>query len=185
LSHLYSQEGHMRLAALFCTVLLSSLLSPAVFPQVATSPTSPSTSQPAPDSSPGASERYKPKLGSSPSPNDMDTVVTKSDLGDRVQLVITFKAPKASSVVHAPFDLIKVYGDQKTGPPGSRPNMLPVSTFPYVHGNWKPGNHITITVDVPKQYSDPSQGWNLTFCIGATNGACMPSPNLLEGKHIR
>jgi len=123
-------------------------------------------------------------LGATPSTNDMNSIVTKTDEGDHVQLVITFTAPKATQWNPAPFDLIKIYGSQHVGPASSRPKMLPASTYPYLHGNWNPGNRITITLNVPKEYSDPKDGWNLTLCIGTENAGCIPSPNLLTGERV-
>lgn len=139
----------------------------------------------APRATPGSAVSYRPALGDRPSKNDMDSVVTKADLGDHFQLSIKFTAPQASTRVPAPFTLIKVYGYQRTGPPGTRATPLPVTTFPYFDGSWSPGDQVQITVDVPKQYSDPGEGWGLTFCVGSANGACIPSPNLLTGKPVR
>jgi hypothetical protein len=145
----------------------------------------PSLAPGAPAKSSSKPERYRPMLGAAPSSNDMNSVVTKTDEGDHVQLVIAFTAPQASPSMPAPFDLIKIYGYQRVGPAGNRPKMLPADTYPYLHGNWSPGNRITITLNVPKQYSDATQGWNLTLCIGTTSAGCVPSPNLLTGERIR
>jgi hypothetical protein len=150
--------------------------NPAPTPASGARPAKPASSKP---------ERYRPMLGAVPSSNDMNSVVTKTDEGDHIQLVIAFTAPQASQSMPAPFDLIKIYGSQHVGRAGTRPKMLPTDTYPYLHGNWNPGNRITITLNVPKQYSDATQGWNLTLCIGTTSAGCVPSPNLLTGERIR
>lgn len=179
-----SEGAQVRIAHYGYIVFAWSLLGASGVSQTAQveSPSPAVAGQPS-NPSPSVTEGCKRSLFGSGSPNNMDTTVARTDMGEQVHLVISFKAPKASSVVRAPFDLIKVYGSQKVGSVGGRKLTanLPASTYPYFHGKWNPGDCVTISVDVPKQYSDPVQGWTLTFCIGSTN-ACVPSPNLLEGK---
>lgn len=176
----------MRIAHFGYVVFVLSLLSASGFSQTAQveSPSPAIAGQPS-NPSPSVTEGCKRSFWGSGSPNNMDTTVAKSDMGDHVHLVISFKAPKTLPNMPAPFDLIKIYGSQEIGSAGGRKLTanLPASTFPNFHGRWNPGDCITMSVDVPKQYSDPAQGWTLTFCIGVAKG-CVPSPNLLTGKRI-
>jgi hypothetical protein len=47
-------------------------------------------------------------------------------------------------------------------------------------GHWRVGDKVTFEFDLPKQFTDPSQGWIVKFCVGQADN-CIPSPNLLVG----
>jgi len=105
---------------------------------------------------------------------EMNITVAKRDLGDQYHLQVDFTVPAASKPI-AHFNLITIYGLQEEG---GRRTDLPHNTFPSVRGNWKSGDRVTLQIDLPKKFADPARGWNLTFCVGSTEG-CFPSPNLL------
>jgi hypothetical protein len=104
----------------------------------------------------------------------MNIAVVRSDSGDQYHLQVDFTIPAADKNI-AHFNLITIYGLQLED--GSRSD-LPPKMFPSVRGNWKSGDRVTLQIDMPKKFADPARGWNLTFCVGSTEG-CFPSPNLL------
>jgi hypothetical protein len=130
-------------------------------------------------------QRYKPSDSTIPSAGAMDTLVTRNDLGGQYRLAISFTVPPDPHMIPGPFpfNLITVYGFRRYGPNGTSRTELPPSTFPSTQGNWNSGDRVTISVDVPKQFSDPVQGWEVRFCVGSSKG-CIPSPNLLTGSPI-
>jgi hypothetical protein len=71
------------------------------------------------------------------------------------------------------YDTITIYGMQIIGTQRSTEK-----SYPSVQGHWQPNDRVRFSVRVPKEYADPSRGWDLTFCVGSAKG-CYPSPNLL------
>jgi hypothetical protein len=138
-----------------------------------------------------AAQRYRPADPSIPAAAAMNIEVSRRDLGGLYELAVSFTVPPAPPNAVNPYltDLIKIWGGQRTFPSATvkytpvAPIPLPPSTFPDVHGSWKTGDRVNFIVEVPKQFSDPSQGWIIGFCAG-TNKGCFPSPNLLMGSPI-
>jgi hypothetical protein len=138
-----------------------------------------------------AVQRYRPVDPSIPAAAAMNIEVIRRDTGGLYELAVSFTIPPAPPNAANPYltDLIKISGGQRTFPsPGVpytpvAPIPLPPSTFPDVHASWKTGDRVNFTVQVPKQFSDPTQGWIINFCA-STNKGCFPSPNLLMGTPI-
>jgi hypothetical protein len=109
--------------------------------------------------------------------------VSKSDLGNQVQLDVTFVAPKPVPGAPAPYDRIQFYCYRRLANNQPVAQFLPYATCPDIHGKWEPGESAKFTVNVPKAYSDPANGWKVRFAICKTGKACVEaSPNLLEMK---
>jgi hypothetical protein len=96
--------------------------------------------------------------------------VGKSESGDDYVLKVTFVVPNDPKIS---YDLITVYGTQFIGANRSRDH-----SYPSIRGHWEPNDQVTFAVQVPKEFTDPSKGWDLTFCVGSDAG-CYPSTNLL------
>jgi hypothetical protein len=96
--------------------------------------------------------------------------VVKNDSGNEYVLKITFEIPNDPKIT---YDLITVYGTQIIGA-----NRSHDRSYPSVRGHWQPKDQVTFAVQVPKEFTDPSKGWDLTFCVGSDAG-CYPSANLL------
>jgi hypothetical protein len=96
--------------------------------------------------------------------------VQRSDSGREYSLDVSFVVP---DVPNSTFDTITVYGMQIMGTQRSHDR-----NYPSVYGHWQPNDHVEFSVRVPKEYADPSKGWNLTFCVGSAP-SCYPSANLL------
>lgn len=96
--------------------------------------------------------------------------VKQSEAGNFYELKVAFIIPDVSSYT---FDTITVYGMRIVG--GQRSDD---TNYPSLHGSWKPNDRAEFSVRVPKECTDPSKGWNLTFCVGSTAG-CYPSSNVL------
>jgi len=129
------------------------------------------------------SQRYK--LPDLPSMARMNIVVVKNDLGDQYRLDVSFTVPAVPTPGRPyPFNLITIYGLQLYGPNRSLRHMLLPSTFAPITGNWATGDPVTFSINVPKEFSDASQGWEIRFCIGSSAVGCLPSANLLTGSPI-
>jgi hypothetical protein len=111
--------------------------------------------------------------GNVPGPPITATMVTlqKVDAGDNYIFHVSFVVPNAPSYT---FNTVKIYGMQIVG--NQRSNEV---DYPSKTGNWRPGDHISFSQEVSKTRTDPSQGWDLTFCVGSPV-SCYPSPNLLR-----
>jgi hypothetical protein len=107
-----------------------------------------------------ASNRFEPKVLN----------VGKSESGDDYLLKVTFVVPSDPKIS---YDLITVYGTQFIGANRSHDH-----SYPSIRGHWEPKDQVTFAVQVPKEFTDPSKGWDLTFCVGSDAG-CYPSANLL------
>ena len=94
----------------------------------------------------------------------------QTDAGDQYLLKISFLVP---DVPNDTFDTITVYGARIVGTQRSDDR-----DYLSLHGSWKPNQPAEFSVRVPKEFTDPSKGWILTFCVGSTAG-CYPSSNLL------
>jgi hypothetical protein len=121
----------------------------------------PSKSQP-PSNSPqeSAANPFEPKVLN----------VGKSESGDDYILKVTFAVPNDPKIS---YDLITVYGTQFIGANRSHDH-----SYPSIRGHWQPKEQVTFAVQVPKEFTDPSKGWDLTFCVGS-DASCYPSANLL------
>jgi hypothetical protein len=84
---------------------------------------------------------------------------------------VSFLVPDAPG--HA-FDTVTVYGMRIVGT-----ERLNDKSYPTLHGNWNPNDTVEFSVELPKEFSDPAKGWNLTFCVGSS-ASCYPSSNLLK-----
>ncbi|MGD0840906.1 MAG: hypothetical protein ABSA32_07095 [Candidatus Acidiferrales bacterium] len=142
----------------------------------------PAPSEPLPNPRPNVVQGTSKSQGTAQSPGDMNTVVTKTVVGDEVQLLVSFIAPAPSATVLVPFRQVEVYGFRPAPVAGGLPRLLEPSAFPLFRGIWNPGDRVRIGVVVPKEDSDPSQGWVIRFCIGSPGTACIRSPNLLTAS---
>ncbi|MGA7217772.1 MAG: hypothetical protein WBX38_05635 [Candidatus Sulfotelmatobacter sp.] len=99
--------------------------------------------------------------------------------GNKCHFVVNFTVPDPTIIPNSPrsdpINRITVYGSQIQN--GSRID-LPSDIVPPIVGDWKPGDPVRLEFDLPREYADPSPGWNLRFCIG-NSSSCMPSSNLL------
>jgi hypothetical protein len=96
--------------------------------------------------------------------------VGKTESGNVYVLKITFEIPNDPKIA---YDLITVYGTQIIGA-----NRSHDRSYPSIRGHWQPKDQVTFAVQVPKEFTDPSKGWDLTFCVGS-DASCYPSANLL------
>jgi hypothetical protein len=96
--------------------------------------------------------------------------VLESDSGSDYLLDVSFVVP---DVPEDTFDTITVYGVRFVGSQRSHDK-----SYPSIRGHWQPKDHVEFSVRVPKERADPSEGWNLTFCVGSA-ASCYPSANLL------
>ncbi len=105
--------------------------------------------------------------------------VTRMDAGSKYHFAVNFTVPDPSIRPNFPssypFNLISIYGGRVEG---GRRIDIPQDLLPSVTGIWKPNDPVHLEFDLPKEYADPLQGWNLRFCIGSSSG-CMSSSNLL------
>jgi hypothetical protein len=108
--------------------------------------------------------------GTTPAGNDMAIAVKKITQGSDEVFQVAFTVPDQPNAV---FNTLKIYCIQIT-----QRERVAQKMYPPEAGNWKPGDRVTFTVDVPKNMADAQAGWHLTFCIG-TDNTCYPSPNLL------
>lgn len=121
------------------------------------------------------------RFPSNPAPPVVKIVsVQQIDSGDQYLMRVSFMVP---DVPNETFDTIRVYGMRIVGTQRSDDR-----DYPTLHGSWKPNAPVEFAVQVPKEFTNPSKGWNLTFCVGTT-AACYPSSNLLKlasgGSDIR
>jgi hypothetical protein len=151
---------------------------------------------PMPEPSSGRNaKQYSPPLpGPWPWARQINIGVIRTDSGSTYHFAVNFVVPdppdrSAGSYL---FNLVTLYGYQLQS---DHRVDLPKDTFPPMAGDWKPGDPVRLEFDLPKEYADPVQGWNLRFCVGSTS-SCLPSSNLLvdsadapapraEGPHIR
>jgi hypothetical protein len=96
--------------------------------------------------------------------------IEKTESGNEYVLKITFVIPDDPKTT---YDLITVYGTQFIGANRSHDH-----SYPSTRGHWQPKDQVTFAVQVPKEFTDPSKGWDLTFCVGS-DASCYPSANLL------
>lgn len=106
--------------------------------------------------------------------------VTRTDADSNYHFVVNLTVPDTSIRPNMPspylINLITIYDNQIQN--GHKVDV-PGNTIPPVTGDWKAGDPVRLEFDLPKEYADPLQGWNLRFCIGNKAG-CMPSSNLLQ-----
>ena len=105
-------------------------------------------------------------------PGDMNIKVIRSVQPDAVRFQVAFTVPSEPN--SSTFNVIKIYCTQLENRERTQSKI-----YPEMQGDWKPGDRISFTVDVPKKLANTGTGWNLTFCVG-TDNACYPSPNLLK-----
>jgi hypothetical protein len=110
---------------------------------------------------------------------DMNVFVTKTYVDGQYRLDVSFAVPPA----HLQYDTISIYGYRMFGPNKKMRENVHASTFSSVKGNWKPAQHVTFQIDVPKQFGNPADGWQVKFCVGEGE-RCFASPNLLEGDSL-
>ncbi|WP_213805183.1 hypothetical protein [Granulicella sp. dw_53] len=102
---------------------------------------------------------------------DMGIKVSKAPSADGVRFQVSFTVPSEPN--SAVFNTVKIYCTQL-----ANRERVKSKIYPELQGNWKAGDRVSFTVDVPKALANTTTGWNLTFCVG-TDAACYPSPNLL------
>jgi hypothetical protein len=128
----------------------------------------------------------EPPRGPALSQSLLNTAVARSDLGSQYQLKVTFVAPAPLPGAPAPYDLIQIYCYQRFDPNKPILQIVPYSTFPDIRGKWKPGESVAFTIDVPKQYSDPANGWKVRFTVCRMGARCVAaSPNLLTIESVQ
>ena len=129
--------------------------------------------------------RYRPAPEQNTWSSAMRTLVSRTDNGESNHFIVEFVVPNPPTIpgppMNYPFNLITVYGFQISG---MMRNDLPLDTVPSRTGSWKPGEKVTLEFDLPKQFADPTLGWDLRFCAGSKAAGCLPSPNLLQGFPI-
>ena len=110
----------------------------------------------------------------------MHILVARSDAGDHYDFTVDFQLPAKLSDLPASaamdhFDTISLYGFRMTDT--EKKSMK--QRFPTQHGSWSPGDAVQLKFQLPKENSDPEQGWHMHFCAGVAR-QCIPSPNLLD-----
>jgi hypothetical protein len=108
--------------------------------------------------------------GGSPIADDMAVSVKKTARADTEVFQVSFTVPNEPDAV---FNTVKIYCTQMSGTERAQEKL-----YPSQQGNWKPGDRVSFSIEIPKKLADPQAGWHLTFCVG-TDAACYPSPNLL------
>jgi hypothetical protein len=117
-------------------------------------------------------ETLRPARVPNPVPGEPKiTSVRRRDVGDKYLLEVSFIL---ADVHDTEFDTIKVYGLRMVG--NERSND---KEYPTIKGHWQPKDKVEFSVEVPKEYTDAAQGWNITFCVG-TDAVCYPSTNILK-----
>ena len=112
----------------------------------------------------------------------MNIGVTRTDSGNKYHFIVDFTMPgfPTSWSSSNRFNLIEIYGFQQQANRTVESTTYKISP---ITGNWMPGDAARIEFDVPKEYTDPSQGWILAFCLHASNEVgCLPSSNLLKER---
>lgn len=99
----------------------------------------------------------------------------RSESGDHYRYQVSLTVPQAPDAVRDfSFNLISVYA-YKVDAMNQRSQDISLDP---VHGSWKPGDHVSFSIDLPKQYvDDPKHEIYIRYCIGSVM-ACMPSENL-------
>jgi hypothetical protein len=104
----------------------------------------------------------------------MAAAVTRIERGDTYHFEVNFTVPTLPAPALPKIDLILIYGRQMDQRGGQADIQLPS-----VHGNWKSGDRVFFSADLPKRYvDDPAQTSFLRFCVGVVE-RCVPSPDLL------
>jgi hypothetical protein len=96
--------------------------------------------------------------------------VQRSEEADLYVFEVAFIIP---NVPNYAFETITVYGTRIVE--GQRSDD---KVYLSLRGSWKPNDPVEFSVRVPKEFTDPSKGWILSFCVGST-AECYPSSNLL------
>jgi hypothetical protein len=102
--------------------------------------------------------------------SDMAISVQKTERADTEVYNVSFTVPNEPDAV---FNTVKIYCTQMSGTERAGQKIWAPK-----HGNWKPGDRVSFSVEVPKDLANAQAGWHLTFCVG-TDTTCYPSPNLL------
>jgi hypothetical protein len=117
-------------------------------------------------------DRFAPKPAATSLPVEPKIVsVQQTDEKHQSLIKVSFLVP---DVPNYTFDTITVYGMRFVGTQRSEDR-----NYATLHGRWKPNDPVKFSVRVPKECTDPAEGWNLTFCVGSTQ-SCYPSSNLLK-----
>ncbi len=105
---------------------------------------------------------------------NIEISVRKVAFLDKYRLEVSFIVPTGSATDRTTF--VDVYESRTVA--GVR-SFRPAGAFEKLTGSWKPGDRVTLPqIELPKEFADPTKGWDLRFCVGSTAG-CYPSPNLL------
>jgi hypothetical protein len=134
-----------------------------------------------PDSTRSSVKQYTPQPEGIFAPQ-MNIGVTRTDSGNIYHFLVNFTMPDfpAKWSPSNRFNLIQIYGFQKQGDRMVESTSYKISP---VAGNWAPGDAARVEFDVLKEYTDPSQGWYLAFCLHASDeSGCLPSSNLLKER---
>jgi hypothetical protein len=118
---------------------------------------------------------YTPILDT-PSAVAMAPVVSAVAHGDDYHYDVSFTVPPIPSpLVANPINLITIYSFKGDGAGNRSENR----NYPSMKGNWKTGDRVSMSVEIPKAYvDDVSHKIYLRFCVGSVLG-CIPGPNVL------
>lgn len=108
---------------------------------------------------------YEPRAQNETQSN-MKISVRKVDRQSKFSFEVSFNAPAASTEV-------RVYEFRVLA--GVRSSDRQIQAMA---GSWNQGDRVTLEIELPKEFADAAQGWDLRFCIGSVE-RCTPSPNLL------
>jgi hypothetical protein len=110
----------------------------------------------------------------------MTPLVTKIDLNDRYRFEVTFAVPAVQTrpppaQTLSRFDVVNVHAYHLDAQ-GHRSDDV---TLPQAHGDWKTGDRVTVSAELPKNYVDDTKHQSyLRYCVGNV-AECIPSENLL------
>jgi hypothetical protein len=118
---------------------------------------------------------YTPVLDT-PSAVAMAPVVSSVAQGDNYHYDLSFTVPPISGLLAAnPINLITIYS-YKRDKAGNRSEER---SYNPVKGNWKTGDRVSVSIDIPKSYvEDLDHTTYVRFCVGSVQG-CVPGPNVL------
>jgi|HubBroStandDraft_6_1064221.scaffolds.fasta_scaffold53814_2 hypothetical protein len=152
-------------ALLFCSL---SVAAPTQTPPPKEQANDTGRLQLSPEEQATAVQRWSERL------EQMHIVVMRRLSGDNYHFRVDFVVPPDPALPRC--DLVAVYGSRTTE---KGTTFLPDQYQRSFKGSWETGDPVQLTFDLPKQYADGDQGWDLRFCVG-TQSTCTPSPNLLE-----
>jgi hypothetical protein len=106
----------------------------------------------------------------------MAPVVSAAAQQDHYHYDVSFTVPTLTGfLANNPINAITVYS-YKLNKEGARSDD---KNYPPVKGNWKPGDRVSLPIDIPKAYVDDADHTTyVRYCVGSVQG-CTPGPNIL------